>query len=98
MAVITIALVSALARRAARLDGKPQVSEHLDRTALPALEITGGEAVARGELVRGAQNCLRGVTAFLPHQVISRGGGEPVRSEKGARSQLVIIRDGPHHF
>jgi hypothetical protein len=33
-----------------RLDRESKLSEHLDRATLPALEITGGKALARGEL------------------------------------------------
>ena len=48
-----------------RLDGELELSEHLDGAGLPALEITGGKALARSELISRAQDCFRRVTALL---------------------------------
>jgi hypothetical protein len=41
---------SALRGWSARLDAESKLFEHLDRAGLPALEISGGKALARGEL------------------------------------------------
>src|SRR5678815_2088513 len=59
-----------------RLDGEPKLSEHLDGSGLPALEITGRKALTRGEFVSRAQDRLRRVEAFVPDQIIGRGRSE----------------------
>jgi hypothetical protein len=45
---------SALRGSSSRLDGESKLSEHLDGAGLPALEITGGKALACGEFVSRA--------------------------------------------
>jgi hypothetical protein len=47
-----------------RLDRESKLSEHLDGAGLPALEITGGKALARGELISRTTGALLG--ALLP--------------------------------
>jgi hypothetical protein len=42
---------SALRGWSSRLDGESKLFEHVDGAGLPALEITGGKALARGELI-----------------------------------------------
>src|SRR5262249_30736412 len=69
------------------LNGEAQLSENLDRAALSALEITGGKALPRGELVRGAQDCLRRVATFLPDELVRRRRGETVLREEFLRTQ-----------
>src|SRR6266480_1691394 len=66
------------------LDGESQLPEHRDGAALPALEITGGKALARGELISCAQDCLVRVTAFVPDQLIT-----PARAEAMLREELL---------
>jgi hypothetical protein len=44
------------------LNGEPELSEHGDGAALPALEITGAEALAGGELIGGARLYISGHT------------------------------------
>jgi hypothetical protein len=80
------------------LDGESQVSEHLDRTALPALEITGGQALAGGELIGRAQNRLRRVAALLPEELIGRGPGEAVLSEERLWPQPVVLLYRAQHL
>src|SRR2546427_13236489 len=55
----------------------------------PALEITGGKALARGELISRAQDCFRRVTAFVPDQIVSRGRSESMR--RALRPQSVVL-------
>jgi hypothetical protein len=50
---------SALRGWSSRLDGESKLSEHPDGASLPALEITGGKALARSELMSRAQDCFR---------------------------------------
>ena len=76
---------SALRGWSSRLDGESKLSEHLDGAGLPALEITGGKALARGELISRAQDCFRRVTAFVPDQIVSRGRSESMRREEPLR-------------
>src|ERR1700746_3650450 len=73
------------------LDDEPQLSEHRHGAVLPALEIAGGEALARREFICGAQNGFRRVTACVPDQVISRRGAETMRREERLRPQLVVL-------
>src|SRR6185437_16091836 len=46
---------ASLGRSTDLLDGEPHLSEYADGTRLPALEVAGGEAPARRELVGGAE-------------------------------------------
>src|SRR5512133_3682937 len=78
-------------RGSSRLDGESKLCEHLDGAGLPALEITGGKALARGELISHAQDCFRRVTAFVPDQIISRGRSESMRGEEPLRPQSVVL-------
>src|SRR5690349_14350581 len=73
------------------LDSESQSSEYRDGAVLAALEITGSEALARGELVSRAQDCLRRVTALVPDQVISCGGAESMRRKECLRPQPVVF-------
>ena len=76
---------SALRGWSSRLDGESKLSEHLDGAGLPALEISGGKALARGELISRAQDCFRRVKAFVPDQIVRRGRSESVRREEPVR-------------
>jgi hypothetical protein len=67
------------------LDGESKLFENLDGAGLPALEITGGKALAGGELIGCAQDCFRWVKAFFPHQIVSRGRSESMRREEPLR-------------
>src|SRR6185437_14509036 len=73
------------------LDGESQLSQHRDGAGLPALEIAGAKALARGELIRCAQDCFRRVTAFVPDQVIGRGRAETMRREELLGLQPVVL-------
>src|SRR6202044_4134373 len=73
------------------LDGEPQLSQHRDGTALSALEVAGAQALARGELIRRAQDGFRRVTAFVPHQVVGRGRAETMLGEERLRPQSVVV-------
>src|SRR5580704_1208040 len=73
------------------LDGEAQPSEHRYGSGLPALEITRCEALAGGELVGGAQDCLRRVPALLPHQVVRCGGSKTVLRIELLGSELVVL-------
>src|SRR5215469_5993241 len=79
------------------LDGESQLYEHRVGAVFPALEIAGGEALAGGELVRGAQDCFRRVTVFVPDQVVGGGRAETVRGEELLRPQPVVLRYRAHH-
>src|SRR6266516_346217 len=79
------------------LDSESQLSEHGDGAALPALEITGGQALAGGELISRAQDRFRRVTAFVPDQVISRGRAETMFSEERLRPEPVVVLYRAHH-
>ncbi len=85
------------AGRLAGLDGEAQVAENPDRAGLPALEIAGSQPLARGELIGRAQNGFRRVAAFVPDQVIRRGGGEAVRGEEAGRTQPVVLLNRAHY-
>src|SRR5439155_26513703 len=85
-------------RRSSRLNRESQLPEHLDGPALPALEITSGKTLASRELVRRAQNRLGRITAFLPNQVIRRGGGESMRRKEPLRPQPVVLLYRPQHI
>src|SRR5438874_483543 len=76
---------SALRGWSSRLDGESKLSEDFDGAGLPALEITGGKALARGELISRAQDCFRRVTAFVRDQIISRGRSESMGREEPLR-------------
>src|SRR5262245_3957329 len=78
--------VAALRCRSSRLDGESKLSEHLDGAGLPALEIAGGKALPRGELISRAQDRFRRITASIPDQVIRRGGSESMRREEPVRA------------
>src|ERR1700733_1353764 len=73
------------------LDGEAQPSEHRYGSGLPALEIAGCEALTGGELVGGAQDCLRRVPALLPHQVVRCGGSKTVFRIELLGSELVVL-------
>ena len=79
------------------LDGESELSEHPDGAGLPALEITGGKALARGELISCAQDRFRWVRACVPDQLISCGAGETMLREKNlfgpSRSYSCIARN-----
>src|SRR6266480_7195059 len=79
------------------LDGESQFSEHGDGAALPALEITGGQALAGGELISRAQDRFRRVTAFVPDQVVSRGLAETMFREERLRPEPVVVLYRAHH-
>src|SRR5262249_58023411 len=68
---------SALPGGSASLHVEAELSEHRDGARLPAFEIAGGKALARGELIGGAQDRLGRVAAVLPDQGVGRrrGGG-----------------------
>src|SRR5262249_46619247 len=57
--------LAADARDGSRLDGEPELSEHLDRASLPALEVARREANPRRELVSRSEDRLRRVTPLL---------------------------------
>src|SRR5262245_5383490 len=78
--------VASLRCWSSRLDGESKLSEHLDRAGLPALEIAGGKALPRGELISRAQDRFRRITASIPDQVIRRGGSESMRREEPVRA------------
>jgi Periplasmic binding protein len=81
----------------AGLDGEAQVTEDPDRARLPALKVARGQALAGGELIGRAQDGLGRVAAFVPDQVIRRGGGEAVRGEELLRTEPVVLGNGAHH-
>src|SRR6516162_1011068 len=79
------------------LDAESQVCEYGDGAVLPALEIAGGEALAGGELISGAQDRFRRVPAFAGDQVISGGWAETMLGEECHRSQPVVFLDRALH-
>src|SRR5260221_3802946 len=79
------------------LDGESKLSEHPYGAGLPALEITGGKALARGELISCAQDCFRRVTAFVPSQVISRGKGQTILRGESLLPPSVVLPHRPQH-
>src|SRR5262245_40017178 len=79
------------------LDRESQSFEDLDRAGLPALEISGGDAMARGQLVRGAQDRFRWVTPLVPDHLVRCGTSEPMLGEEPLRPQSVILLDRTHH-
>src|SRR5262249_28830766 len=68
-----------------------QLSEHPYGACLPALEVTGTKALARGELISRAEDCLWRVTALFPGQLISRGGSKTIFREEPFRPQPVVL-------
>jgi hypothetical protein len=82
---------SSSAAWSALLDGESQLSQHPDSAGLPALEVTGGKALARGELVGCAEDRFRQVTALVPDQLVRPGRGETVRGEERLRPQPVVL-------
>ena len=73
------------------LDRESQLSEYPDGAGLPALKITGGKALARGELISCAQNCLVRVMAFVPDQLITPALAEAMLREELFRAQAVVL-------
>jgi hypothetical protein len=67
------------------LDVEAELSEHLDGARLSALEITGAESLARGELIGCAQDCFGRITASFPGELISRGGDKTVLGKESLR-------------
>src|SRR3984885_900082 len=96
-AVISRAASSQLTVVVAGFDGEAQVAEDLDGAGLAALEVTGGQALSRGELVGGAEDRLGRVATFIPDEVVRRRGRETVRGEEGLRAEAVVLLDGAHH-
>ena len=75
------------------LDGEPEISEHSYGASFSALEVTGTKPPARSELESYAQDCLRGVAAFVPDQLIRRRRGKTVLGEESIRAQPVVLLD-----
>ena len=82
-------LWSASPSRSHVLASESQVSEYPDGAASPALEITGGEALARRELIGCAQDGFRRVTAVALDQLVGCGRSETMVSEEPLRSESV---------
>jgi len=75
----------------------PSFSEYVDGTRLPALEIAGGEAPARRELVRSAEKGLRWVAAVVADQLVGRRPREPVLREELIWPEPVVFLYRAHH-
>src|SRR5262249_31308921 len=72
-------------------DRESELSEDFHRAGLPALEVTGGKAPARYELVSCTQDCFGRVAAFLPDQLVRRGRGETMLRKELFRAQSVVL-------
>jgi hypothetical protein len=79
------------------LDGEPEISEHSYGASFSALEVTGTKPPARSELESYAQDCLRGVAAFVPDQLIRRRRGKTVLGVEPLRPQAVVLVDRAQH-
>lgn len=64
---------------------KPSCPSDLDGARLSALEITGAESLARGELIGCAQDCFGRITASFPGELITPGGGKTVLGKESLR-------------
>ena len=69
----------------------PNLSSTLTAPAFPALKIAGGKALARSELIGGAEDRLVRVVVLAPDQLVASALAEAVRGEELVRAYPVVF-------
>ena len=81
------------------MHGESQISEHLDRACLAALEVSGGKPLAGGELVAPRPRLPSVGSGAPPRSARTRRRrGEPVLGEELLGSEPVVVRDRAHYI